>query len=83
MAMTNNRDFPDELTAEMHSEFTVSKETRIMLKAGCVWESVSPKASKEEIEKLATLYGITYADAMKYKSEWLTAIRNSEDRYAK
>ena len=45
--MTNNRDFPDELTAEMHSEFTVSKETRIMLKAGCVWESVSPKASKE------------------------------------
>lgn len=32
--MTNNRDFPDELTAEMHSEFTVSKETRNMLKAG-------------------------------------------------
>lgn len=25
--MTNNRDFPDELTAEMHSEFTVSKES--------------------------------------------------------
>ena len=67
MAMTNNRDFPDELTAEMHSEFTVSKETRIMLKAGCVWESVSPKASKEEIEKWASMYGITYADAMKYK----------------
>ena len=54
-----------------------------MLKAGCVWESVSPKASKEEIETFASLYGITYADAMKYKSEWLTAIRNSEDRYAK
>ena len=54
-----------------------------MLKAGCVWESVSPKASKEEIEKWASMYGITYADAMKYKSEWLTAIRNSEDRYAK
>ena len=83
MAMTNNKDFPDELTAKMHSEFTVSKETRIMLKAGCVWESVSPKASKEEIEKWATLYGITYADAMKYKSEWLTAIRNSEDRYVR
>ena len=40
--MTYKKDYPDELTAEMHSEFTVSKETRIMLKAGCVWESVSP-----------------------------------------
>ena len=81
--MNKDNNYPDELTEKMHSEFTVSKETRIMLKAGCVWESVSPKASKEEIEKWATLYGITYADAMKYKSEWLTAIRNSEDRYTK
>ena len=70
MAMTYKKDYPDELTAEMHSEFTVSKETRIMLKAGCVWESVSPKASKEEIEKWASMYGITYADAMKYKESW-------------
>ena len=81
--MAINKDYPDELTAKMHSEFNVSKETRIMLKAGCVWESVSPKASKEEIETFASLYGITYADAMRYKHEWLTAIRNSEDRYAK
>ena len=81
--MNKDNNYPDELTEKMHSEFTVSKETRIMLKAGCVWESVSPKASKEEIEKWATIYGITYADAMKYKSEWLTAIRNSEDRYSK
>ena len=81
--MANNKDYPDELTAKMHSEFNVSKETRIMLKAGCVWESVSPKASKEEIETFASLYGITYADAMKYKSEWLAAIRNSEDRYVR
>ena len=81
--MTYKKDYPDELTAKMHSEFTISKETRIELQAGCVWESVSPKSSKEEIEKWATIYGITYADAMKYKSEWLTAIRNSEDRYAK
>ena len=81
--MANNKDYPDELTAKMHSEFNASKETRIMLKAGCVWESVSPKASKEEIETFASLYCITYADAMKYKSEWLTAIRNSEEKYAK
>ena len=81
--MTNNKEIRDELTAKMHSEFTVSKETRIMLKAGCVWESVSPKASREEIEKFASMYGITYEDAMKYKHEWIVAIRNSEDRYAK
>ena len=79
--MTYKKDYPDELTAKMHSEFNVSKETRIELQAGCVWESVSPKASKEEIETFASLYGITYADAMKYKSEWLTAIRNSEPTY--
>ena len=79
--MNKDNNYPDELTEKMHSEFTVSRETRICLKAGCVWESVSPKASKEEIEKWATIYGITYADAMKYKSEWLTAIRNSEPTY--
>ena len=28
-------------------------------------------------------YGITYDDVMRYKHEWLTAIRNSEDRYSK
>ena len=81
--MTYKKDYPDELTAEMHSEFTVSKETRIMLKAGCVWESVSPKASKEEIETFASLYGITYADAMKHNSEWVIDNHNSEDRYDK
>ena len=81
--MNKDNNYPDELTEKMHSEFSVSREIEISHKAGCVWESVAPKASKEEIEKWATIYGITYADAMKYKSEWLTAIRNSEDRYAK
>ena len=81
--MNKDKNYPDELTEKMHSEFSVSRETRIFLKAGCVWESVSPKASKKKKKKWATIYGITYADAMKYKSEWLTAIRNSEDRYAK
>ena len=81
--MTNNKDFPDELTAKMHSEFTVSRETRICHKAGCVRESVSSNASREEIESKAVWYGITYDDVMRYKHEWLTAIRNSEDRYSK
>lgn len=79
--MNKDNNFPDELTAKMHSEFTVSREIEISHKAGCVWESVAPKASKEEIETWAVRYGITYADAMKYKSEWLTAIRNSEPTY--
>ena len=81
--MNKYNNYPDELTEKMHSEFTVSRETRICLKAGCVWESVSPNASREEIESKAFWYGITYDDVMRYKHEWLTAIRNSEDRYAK
>ena len=79
--MNKDKNYPDELTEKMHSEFSVSREIGISHKAGCVWESVSPKASKEEIETWAVRYGITYADAMKYKSEWLTAIRNSEPMY--
>ena len=79
--MNKDKNYPDELTEKMHSEFSVSREIGISHKAGCVWESVSPKASKEEIETWAVRYGITYAEAMKYKSEWLTAIRNSEPTY--
>ena len=29
MAMNKDNNYPDELTENMHSEFTVSKETRI------------------------------------------------------
>ena len=39
MAMTYKKDYPDELTAEMHSEFTVSKETRIKLKVSQCFRS--------------------------------------------
>ena len=67
MAINKDNNYPDELTEKMHSEFSVSREIEISHKAGCVWESVSPKASKEEIETWAVRYGITYADAMKYK----------------
>ena len=81
--MNKDNNYPDELTEKMHSEFTVSRETRICHKAGCVRESVSSNASREEIESKAVWYGITYDDVMRYKHEWLTAIRNSEDRYSK
>lgn len=77
------KDCKEELTEKMHSEFTVSEETRKKLKAGCVWESVPANATKSEIMKFAKMYGVSYEDCMKYRSEWLTAIRNSEDRYAK
>ena len=77
------KEYKEELTEKMHSEFTVSKEIQIKHKAGCVWETVPANATKHEIEEKAKWYGITYEDCMKYRSEWLTAIRNSEDRYAK
>ena len=79
--MNKDNNYPDELTEKMHSEFSVSREIEISHKAGCVWESVAPNASREEIESKAFWYGITYDDVMRYKHEWLTAIRNSEPTY--
>lgn len=60
----------DELTAKMHSEFTISPETEIKHKAGCVWGILKWDATKEEIEHHASLYGITYEDCMKWKKHW-------------
>ena len=48
--MNKDNNYPDELTEKMHSEFSVSREIEISHKAGCVWESVAPNASREEIE---------------------------------
>ena len=46
-------------------------------------EECIPNASREEFEKEAVWYGITYEDVMKHRHKGLTAIHNSEDEYAK
>jgi len=60
----------DELTELMHSEFTVSKEVDIELRAGCVWGLLEFNASEKDIRREAKAYGITYEDAMRYKKLW-------------
>lgn len=62
----------DELTAKMHSEFTVTKESEEQLKAGCIWLAWCDKdSSKEEVEKYAKQYSISYEAAMKWRDFWL------------
>lgn len=70
----------EELTAKMHSEFTISKETGIEHRAGVVWGQLPVHPKRSEVEELCKLYGITYEQAMKYKAEWQMLIRNSIDR---
>ena len=81
--MNKDRYYPDELTAKMHSQFRVSRDIEIKQKSCRVWKSVSPNASREEFEKEAVWYDITYEDVMKHRHKGLTAIHNSEDEYAK
>jgi len=57
----------DELTEKMHSEFTISSETEIKHRAGCVWILLGYDAPAEEVAREAKAYGITYDDAMKWK----------------
>ena len=60
----------DEFTEKMHSEFTISKETEIKHRAGCVWNILKKNATKEQIVEVARDYGITYEAAMKYRNYW-------------
>ena len=74
----------DELTAKMHSEFRVSKETDIRHRAGCLWavlHDIGKTDDKEQILYEAKMYGITYDQAMMWKDYWLKDMlygRNAE-----
>lgn len=67
----------EELTEKMHSEFTVSKETEVRLRTGCVWDVTKYDRTKgnfvwseEAVRKEAASYGISYEDCMKHKEYW-------------
>lgn len=64
----------DEFTAKMHSEFSVSPETEIKHRAGCVWQLLSWRnqiENEQAIREVSIMYGITYEQAMKWKDYWL------------
>jgi hypothetical protein len=84
----SHRPLQDELTAKMHSEFTVSKETEIQLRAGCVWhwfyfdyEKGDYKWTEEEIRKQAEKYGISYEECMMHKDYWMQIVLKNRDYY--
>lgn len=60
----------EELTEKMHSEFTVSKETEIELKAGSMWATAGFGCDDATLCKWCKSYGITTQQAMKYKEYW-------------
>lgn len=57
----------DELTAKMHSEFTVSKRIEIKHKAMCVWMIAGINADSRTLSRLCKTYGITEKNAMEWK----------------
>ena len=62
----------EELTTKMHREFTITKEDEGKLRAGCVWHVwCDRKSSKEDIEKYAKMYSISYETAMRWRDYWL------------
>ena len=68
----------EELTAKMHSEFTVSKETDQKHRAGCVWGLVGYDAPREKIEEWAKEYGVDYDICIKWNSYWKNLHDNSK-----
>lgn len=68
----------EQLTAKMHSEFSITKEQEQKHRAGCVWDVVLFDAPREKIEHWASRYGVTYEECMKWKSYWKNLHYNSK-----
>jgi len=68
----------EQLTAKMHSEFSITKEQEQKHRAGCVWGVVGFDAPKEKIEHWASRYGVTYEECLKWKNYWKNLHYNSK-----
>ena len=49
--MNKDRNYPDELTAKMYSQFRISRDIEIKYKSCCVWKSVSPMPPEKNLKK--------------------------------
>ena len=58
----------DNLTTDMHGEFIIDAETIIKHKAACVWSLLDDNYSHEQLERYCSIYGITLAQALKWKA---------------
>ncbi len=65
------KELKEELTAKMHSEFTIDEDTKIKLAAGTVWDVVGFDCTEDVFKKWCKAYGITIKQALKWKVFWL------------
>lgn len=63
----------DELTAKMHSEFTVDPETEISHIVGTIVDELND--GPFSLEELLEDYGVTMEQYEKYRSEWENLIK--------
>lgn len=56
----------DNLTADMHAEFTIDPATELKHKAMCVLQLIGSHYSQEELETYSALYGISPEQVLKY-----------------
>ena len=61
----------DNLTTDMHAEFTIDAATEIKHKAACVWTLLGNDYSNEQLDKYCSIYGITPEQAKQKKNYWL------------
>lgn len=67
----------NQLTTKMHSEITITLEQEIKYRDRYVWDIIvnvvrKENATKEDIEKWASKYGVSYEDCMKWKKHWFS-----------
>jgi len=58
----------EELTAKMHSEFTIDQETEISHRVSCVVDELNEGFGT--LEELLSDYNVTLEQYNKYRSEW-------------
>ena len=56
------------LNALSYDEMTVDAETETKHKAGCIWKLLGSRYTQEQLERYCALYGITTAQALKWRT---------------
>lgn len=57
----------ENLTTDMHAEFTINAQTAIKHKALCVLQLLGSDDTQEELEKYCSLYAISPEQALQWK----------------
>lgn len=66
--------------ADLYLDIKLDLETEIKHKAFCVFGILGKDGSKEDIERVASYYGITYNDCMRWKDRWVLLEKLNEDK---